>query len=564
MSYDASRVDGMTLTSIEPTKPSQLDAIFRDKDNAEWRLVSPLLEADFRGKACQAKVNGFAEWLKGTSRTVSLDKMVKQSLKSDLYYVWPYVKMEVENPINNVYWNVTDGTAAGDGETTPNLGATFQWKFVVAGQKGIPADVRWFGTRNTVTVTGKADAGGKVTVTYQVKDADVDEDGDLIIYLDNIGAHADDPLYTYDGTHYKRGNPVYGVLVRGLPNVTTAEAHCDNIPGINPTQLKPFWLQQTRRTIREDSQYLKYVELIAADNPLFRKFGDIDSVRYAKQVMEDYDQRLVHTFLSNPPLINQTPEKVDGLELVPWYFGNANSPDYVWEGRYQCRRANAVGLLEQLAECTDEDGDPALIDKLGGKLTLAEMHRKYYLIQKVRKARGMDGKVLELWLPSNFRKVLIDRYITYFKAKSDSTLNINMNAQSNSLGFDWHDIKLDWPTVTLRLVTHQALDDYVDAVRDAGIAGGLNAEQAETYKFIGAIAFCPDWTASYRGILDSGTVVHESGSPKEIARVDSDLLCGPIHAPTQRVKHYFETFTHIVECGSSQVAWENFDLTDVD
>src|SRR5690606_13520343 len=103
----------------------------------------------------------------------------------------------------------------------------------------------------------------------------------------------------------------------------------------------------------------------------------------------------------------------------------------------------------------------------------------YYLIQKVRKARGMDGKVLELWLPSNFRKVLIDRYIKYFNDKSNSTLSINMNAQSNSLGFDWYDIKLDWPTVTLRLVSHQALDDYVDAVRDAGIAGGLSAEQAE-------------------------------------------------------------------------------------
>jgi hypothetical protein len=562
---DASRVDGMTMVNIEPTTFSQLDTIYRDEGNAEWRVTETLLEADFRGKACLAKTNGFAEWLKGIAKVLDPSRLSMSTVKSDLKDILPYVKMEVENPINNQYWSWTDGTAAGDGETTPNLGATFQWKGVVAPQGNVPADPRWFGTRNTITILGvDAGTGGKVLASYKIKDAEVDGSGDLVLYLDNIGNNSADPLYSYDVTHYKRSNVVRGVLTRGLPNVTTAEAHCDNIPGLNMTQLKPFWIQHTRRTIREDDQYLKYVELIKANNPYFRKFGDVDSVRYNKQVQEDYDNRLVNTFLSNPALENQTEATVDQLEKVAWYAGDANSPSYTFEGRYQCRRANAIGYLEQLAECVDEDGDPALIDALGQKLDLAAMHRKYYLIQKVRKARGMDGKVIELWCSSQFRKEIIDAYITYFKTKSDSTLNINMNAQSNTLGFDWYDVKIDWPMVTLRLVSHQALDDYQAAAKAAAIEAGDNDATADTYSKVGTLAFCPDWSASYRSVIDSGTVTQETGTAQEIVRVDASMLCGPLVVPKQRVKHYWETFTTVVECGSSQVAWENFDPTGVD
>lgn len=563
-SVDASRVDGMTLVSIEPTKPSQLDTIYRDKADAEWRIIGDLLEADFRGKACQARQNGFADWLKGVAKVLDPQKLTTSKLRSDLIDVRPFVMMEVENLINNKYWSFTSGVAAGNGDVTPNLGATFQWKGIVASQKNIPADIRWFGTRNVVTILGKdAGTGGKVLASYKVKDASV-INGSLWIYLDNIGNNADDALYNYDATHYKRGNVVRGVLSRGLPNVTTGEAHCDNIPGLNMLQFKPYWIQQTRRTIKEDSQYLKYAALIADNNPLFKKFGDVDSVRYAKQVQEDYDMRLCETFMTNPALVNQTQEKFDQLEKVAWFVGDANSPTYSFEGRYQCRRANAIGYLEQLAECTDDDGIPALVDALGAKLSLADMHQKYYRIQQVRQARGQDGKVIELWLHSKFRKTLIDKYIAYFKAKSDSTLQIVMKAESNSLGFDWYDISLDWPNVTLRLVSHYTMDHYMDAAHKAALDAGDNEGQATTYEAIASLAFCPDWSATYRGLIDSGTTTLETGKAEEIARVDASMLCGPLVVPTQRVKHYWETFTTVVECGTSQVAWENFDPTGVD
>jgi len=192
------------------------------------------------------------------------------------------------------------------------------------------------------------------------------------------------------------------------------------------------------------------------------------------------------------------------------------------------------------------------------------MHKKFYNILRVRKARGQDGKVLELWLPSDVREKLVAAYVTYFKAKSIDTMRINMNTQSNSLGFTWYTIDLDWPNVQLRLVTHDALDDYVSAARDAALAAGDNAATADAYKAIASLMFCPDWSASYRGLIDSGTQTMETGTAQEIARVDSSLLCGPLVVPQQRVKHYWKTFTQITECGISQAAWENFDITGFD
>lgn len=562
---DASRIDGMTLVTIEPTKPSQADTIYRDKANALWRLIGPMFEADFRGKACQAKVNGFADVIKAMgTKVIDPEKMTKIKAKSDLTDVLPYIKMEVTNPLNNKDWSFTSGQAAAAGEVSPSLGVAFQWKGIVASTKNAPTDPRWFGSRSVVTILGKdAGTGGKVLASYQVVDAAL-VGANLVIYMNNIGNNVDDPLYNYDATHYKRGNVVRGVLKRGLPNVTTAEAYCDNIPGVNMKQLKPFWLQQSRFNIKEDDQYQKYVKLIEENNPLFAAFGDVDSVEYARQVMEDHDERLVNTFLSNPALVNQTVEKVDQLEKVAWFVGDANSPTYSWTGRYQCRRANAIGYLEQLAECTDDDGIPALVDALGLKLKLSDIHKKIYQILRVRKSRGMPGTVLELWLPSDVREKLINAYVTYFKAKSIDTLRINMDAQSNTLGFDWYDIKLDWPAVTLRLVNHQALDDYVAAAKAAAAAAGDNAATQDAYKALASLMFCPDWSASYRGLIDSGTQVMETGTSQEIARVDSSLLCGPLVVPQQRVKHYWETFTQITECGTSQAAWENFDITGFD
>lgn len=562
-SVDASRVDGLTLINVSPTKPSELATIYKPTSGSDnqWRIIGNLLEADFRGKACQAKQNGFSDFIKGNARVADPKKLSVDKMKSNLFDIRPYVMMEVKNPINNHRWDFTGGVATHASSGTDAEDAAYtagaRWKGTVTSLRNIPADIRWFGPGTTVTISSKGTGGVRLLSTYKVVSAEVIST-DLWLYLVNISSHVDDPIYGLAAD--KRGDPTYGVLMRGLPNVTTAESHCDNIPGLNMTQFRPFWLQSTRRTIREDDEYLKYAAMIRANNPLFRTFGDVESVEYTRQVMEDYDNRLANTFLHNPALVNQTPEKYPSLDKVAFYAGDANSNTLTFSGRYQTYRANATGYLEQLAECEGDNGVPRLVDLLGQPLSLDELHRELYQILRIRKNNGLPGKVLELYMHSQFREKMIRAYVQYFKDKSIDTLRINMETKEHALGFTWNEIMLDWPSVQLRLVCHEWFDDVVDDHKATA-----DAEDAPdgTFYYAGNLLMIPDWSTSYRMLLESGAVTMETGDPKEIARVDASFLCGPLMAPKQRVRHWYEIFTTVVECARSQIAYENFDDTAV-
>ena len=560
-SIDANRVDGLTLINIAPTKPSELEGIYTQNSGAEWRIIGNLLEADFRGKACQSKQNGVADFLKGIARVADPKKLSITSMRSNLFDIRPYVMMEVKNPINNHRWDFTGGVATEASSGTDVEDAAYtagsRWKGKVTSLRNIPADLRWFGPGSTVTISGKGAASVRTLTTYKVISAEI-VSTDLWVYLLNISSHVDDPIYGL--TSAKRGDPTFGVLTRGLPNVTTGESHCDNIPGLNMTQFKPFFIQQTRRTIREDDEYLKYAKMIRANNPLFAKFGDVESVEYARQVMQDYDNKLADTFFHNPALVNQTPEKYPSLEKVAFYAGDASSSTFSFDGRYQTYRANATGYLEQLAQCEDANGVPRLVDLLAQPIALDELHLQLYQMCRVRKANGLPGRMIEVWCHSQFREKLINAYVQYFKSKSVDTLRINMNTESNSLGFTWNSIKLDWPSIELRLVSHDYFDDQVDDHKSTANAEG--APDA-TFYYAGNLLLIPDWSSSYRLLIESGAVTMETGNPQEIVKVDASFLCGPLMAPKQRVRHWWEMFTTVVECALSQLAYENFDDTTV-
>lgn len=563
-SIDTNRVDGITLTNIAPTKPSEIEGIYAQGAGKDvWRIIGNLLEADFRGKACQAKVNGMAEWIKGTAKVDLQKRMNIQKLKTSMYRIQPFVLMEVKNPINNYYWSFKSGqTDDNNGNDPADL--TYDWKGIVSSQRGIPADIRWFGAKSVVTISGKSSGGQHIVASYKVLASKI-VSGALWVYLSNIGSNAADPIYVLSND--KRGNPTYGVLTRGLPNVTRAESYCDQIPGLNTKQFKPYWIQETRRTIKEDEEWKKFAEEIRKGNPYFAQFGDVESVEWYRQMTEDYDNRLVESFLHNPALANQTLEGYTSLEQVQFYAGNANSPLYTWSGRYYMYRANAVGYFEQLAECTDPDtGRPRLIDMQGAKLDIQTMKEDWYRMQQVRISNGLPGQRLEFVCHSRFREKVAEAFYNYFKQKAGGNDVFRMNAEllnkveQNPLGFTWRVIRMDWPSVEIALVSHPALDYRLDAHKKAAV----DAASGDTAFYqVGNVAFMPDWSTAYRMLLDSGTATRETGEVGEIATVDHSLLCGPLMTPKQTVKHYWEVFTQVVECPLSQIAYENFDDSEV-
>ena len=562
-SIDVSRVDGLTVASIAPTKPSEIEGIYAQGAGKDvWRIIGNLLEADFRGKACQAKVNGMAEWIKGTAKVDMAKRVNIQKLKTAMYRVQPFILMETKAPLNNYYWSFKSGQTDDNSSDDP-ADLTYDWKGIVASQHGLPADIRWFGTSSVVTISGKAASGNHVIASYKVLASKI-VGGALWVYLKNVGSNAADPIYILAAD--KRGNPTYGVLTRGLPNITRAESYCDQIPGVNTKSFKPFWIQETRRTIKEDEEYKRFAEFIRDNNPYYANFGDVESVEWYRQVQEDYDNRLVDSFLHNPALANQTLEGYTSLDQVQFYAGDANSPTYSWSGRYYMYRANAVGYFEQLAECTDPDtGRSRLIDMQGAKLDIQTMKEDWYRMQQIRISNGLPGQRLEIVCHSRFREKLAEAFYAYFKQKAGSdsfSMNLDLmnKLEQNPLGFTWRVIRMDWPSVEIALVSHPALDYRLDAHKKAATDA---ASGDASFYYVGNVAFMPDWSTAYRMLLDSGTATRETGDAGEIATVDQSLLCGPLMNPKQTVKHYWEVFTQVVECPLSQIAYENFDDSEV-
>lgn len=575
-SVDTSRVDGLTMANIPVTTPSDLATIYRS--GSDFRIIGDLLSAELKGKTCQAKQNGVSDWLKATTRIGDGKRLNNEYVSSKRYRTRPFILMDVEDPIQNQYWSVTGGTAVDDqgaplngspsGEPSAAAGAAAyaagaRYFCYIETQTDIPADVRWFNSRARVTITGKGTSGQKVVAPYQVVSGTFNStaypnvgSGKIRCFLKPLWAGD-----SSDGLNSKREHVSEGVLVRGLPNVTPGESYYEDTPGLNSTRSHEFWVQWSRTTSRVDSEYQMFAKMIAENNPLYKKFGDVDAVKWNRQRAEDHDMRMAQSFFENPRLANQTLTSWGSLEKTQFYSGDATSHAFHWEGRYDQYRANALGYVDLLAECAS--ADPRIWDKAGAKINLDEFHAELYKMLRIRKANGLPGKVIEVWTTSSYREQMIQAYLRYFKGKSEGMLSLNKDLVSttggNDLGFQWKDIVLDWPAVTLRFVSHDWFDDYVNAHTVAAGDASLSDVNTAALSNTANMLMIPDWSNAYRLVLETRKDVRETGSAEEIAKIDPSLLYGPLDVPKLKVEHVSTLYTNILECPGSHLVIENFD-----
>src|SRR4030095_288147 len=275
----SSKCDGITGTTIDPTKASDLKSIYMNAAGDKWRIIGLLLEADFIGKSCQIKQNGMYDWLQSITRRVGPKRMSLSQINSGLYELFPFVKMERKGLINNEFWNVTGGvltdaasppTAATPVGATPN-GVVYNYQAVVSYQTGIPADPRWFPPRLRVEISGTSGVGSHTQTEWEVVATEpvAGTPPKLKIYaltLNKASALAADKITP----------PATGLLFRGTPNVSDYEYYCPEIPGLNTRQLTPFFIETTRWSYRICELMEKYLAAIRANNPYFREFGDVE------------------------------------------------------------------------------------------------------------------------------------------------------------------------------------------------------------------------------------------------------------------------------------------------
>ena len=533
------RCGGVTVDDIAKTTLLTLEDIY--KDGNAWRIMGSLIEGDILAKSCQIRQNALYDWLMSVARPMGGTRLnIKRA--QGLLEVDPFITGKRKGLINANYWYIV-GSSASSG-TSPG-GVAYEKYYDLRSQTSIPADTRWFSPKMTLFVRG-LDSGtnGATTTAWMVQDAAIigGSTTDVRVYINSQNANAANVIN-------RTAFPTAGSVTRGVPNVSNYDSWCNQIPDLNTNQIAHWWIQTTRYTVCTDELVEQYLTALREGNPMFRNFGDNDSVEVNRQILTDFQKAQVETFFWQKPLPNQTLELYPSLEAIEMASG-ASVSDYFnlpgLSGRVVGRRANAVGVYEQLGSCG------RVRDLVGQNLNIPEFLGELYQIKRTREDNSIPANIIEVVTDSAYAVQLRQGFMRYLRNRFEGTLQMNMdvNAISKTLptGFTFTDIQLDYPAgLTLRIVTHPAFDDLL----------GAHVVASSSLANVGRMMMILDLGNSiYPAIIATDSVTNETGDLSTLAAVNADMLCR-MRVSKRRVKHTSVTFTAVVDCPGSSLIIEN-------
>jgi hypothetical protein len=506
---DIDRCGSISDCNINFPESDDLTAIYGDGDSP-WTINEVLFTRDYNAKACGVKQNGLYDLIRANSVALT-GRLGVEKLTEETMLVKPFINAFRKSFLNLKFWKVTAGTTSGG-----------NWQVDVENIGGnIPGDVRFFPAGMRVFISGTTGAGVFIEAAYEVVSATAVNTAKARLVLEPQNASS-----FLSASHV--ANPLTGVLTRGLPLVSQYESWCNVDPGLNDNQQSPVWIEENRVTLCESELFEKYHRLLKANNPRYREYGNIDTVKRNKQILDRYQEDKVNQWFYGKPLPNQNLLDWNSLETIT--VPNNGNLVLPFEGQCVGRRASNIGVLEQLAQCN------RVYDNKGSRLNLYEFFVMLYNIMRARKDSGGNAKRIDIISSSWFRKLFQQGMVNYFNTISAGLIRFNyeLGKRNEQLGFEFDSYKLDWPAVELVVASHEYFDDKKDARRQAG-----QAEHEELW--IVDFADIKTWT------FDAARVTNESGSAQEVARVNSDGLC-IMKRPKISYTHYSETWANFVEC----------------
>lgn len=501
--------------------------------SGDFRVMESLLMHDMEIKMCETVQNGLYEFL--MANRVNLSKRISTTrLSSGLLAIAPFILARQYSPINNEYWTVQSGM---------DPGGTPDWRIVVASDTGIPADVRSFPTGMRIFVDGYFNGTALKSAWEVITATKVGNTVQLDLDDQNAASHLDPDKIYEDGVS---SGPTVGLVRRGTPNVNDYERWCSEAPAYTNWKNVPFWVETTRTSMCKSSLYDKWRKLVMEGNALYREFFDLDEISKNRQLAQDWQKRWVNSVFFNKPLANQTMAlydnltTIDAFDITTTWTGAELGVD---GGKCVGKRANAVGIYEQLAECG------RIFDLQGAKLNLGALFRIIYQIMRVRDSNGRPSSQIDLFTDTATAELFNRAMIKYYNSKSDGMLRLTMpvdgDTKTANFGFNYRSYRLFWPNVTINIVTHYFFDDYLSAAKAAG------------FEDMARVLWILDFAGIYPGILASNRKVQMTGDLKTLAAINPDFAC-VMEVPTQEQTLTSLTFTVIVECPASNLILENF------
>lgn len=528
---------GLTPCDVSTATPALLEEIF--KEGSQFRDMSALLATQFEIKACGARTNGLFDFL-WSNKKMMKQRTINVPLGPGKSEIMPFVMADQKSVINDEYWSVPSLTT---GLTLSNGGDT---QIHVRSRYSVPLDVSWFVPQMKVYLFGKTSGGSAIRAAFKVVEARTGTfGGNSTIQVDLV---AENSATLCAVTKATVTNAFVGFLVRGVPNVQDVERWCENRPGLNDAKEVAFWWQTSRWTMCTDEYYEAAYRRLKENNAYFAKFGDIDQAKRNKQYGERFQREWINSFWWNKPLPNQTLSLYRSLETVS-SFSAASGLYLPGEGRCVGRKANAIGIYEQLCECG------RVVDLQGQRLNLLELFEEHlYPLWRARGDQGIPNDLIEIYTDSFTAQQITQAMVKYYDTKSSGLARFMidtkeaMSTGNHQLGFFWTEFKLWYPNTRIRIVTNFFFDDFATVAAAEGVDS------------TGSFLWILDWSSIYPFIITSNRRVHRTGDIEDLAKIDYNYAC-VLENPTQEVSLNSLTWGAILECPATSLVLENFDRT---
>lgn len=532
----------VTLCDVITAESDELTSIFTDGAGS-FRDLNALLATQFEIKACGAKTNGLYDFLMSNKRMMGNKKIVLP-LGPGNSEIAPFVLASQHSVINNEYWSVVN-----------LFNSSGTYTIHLRSRASIPITADWFPPGATVFINGRSSAGTALRGAFLITGSTTSTFGGNSTVLltataqnDTLGWVAKAAFSGFTG-----GSPMSaGWAVRGSANVQDVERWCYNRPSLNDRKHVPFWWETDRYTMCTDQLYEAWFKRLQGGNEYFRLFGDVDATQRNKQLGDLWQREWLNKFFWNKRIsTNQTLAAYRSLAQVTTWSNTTQGLYTPGEGRCVGRKANAIGVYEQLAECGQ------VFDLQNQTLNLVELFENLiYPIWRARGDQGIPNSTIEIFTDSFTASQIQRGMIEYYNTRSDGLARFNidtnkvMMGQMGRLGFNYDTYKLQYPIVDIRIVTHPFFDDMATAA------------VAENIGSTGRFLWILDFTSIYPGIITSNRKVHRTGEIEELARVDRDYAC-VMENPTQEISLNSLTWTAVVECPATSAIVENFNANAI-
>jgi hypothetical protein len=532
----------VTLCDVITAESDELTSIFTDGAGS-FRDLNALLATQFEIKACGAKQNGLFDFLMSNKRMMGNRKIV-QPLGPGNSEIAPFVLASQHSVINNEYWSVVNLFATG---------ATYT--IHVRSRASIPITEQWFPPGANLFVNGRSAAGTALRGSFLIVSSQVSTFGGNATVLITATAQNDTLGWVAKAAFsgFTGGAPMSaGWAIRGSANVQDVERWCYNRPALNDRKHVPFWWETDRYTMCTDQLYEAWFKRLQEGNEYFRLFGDVDATQRNKQLGDLWQREWLNKFFWNKRIsTNQTLAAYRSLAQVTTWSNTTQGLYTPGEGRCVGRKANAIGIYEQLAECGQ------VFDLQNQVLNLVELFENLiYPIWRARGDQGIPNDTIEIFTDSFTASQFQRGMIEYYNTRSDGLARFMidtkqvMSGKMGRLGFNYDTYKLQYPQVDIRIVTHPFFDDMATAA------------VAENIGSTGRFLWILDFTSIYPGVITSNRKVHRTGEIEELAKVDQDYAC-VMENPTQEISLNSLTWTAVLECPATSAIVENFNANAI-